>query len=108
MGFFNFSNSTQQQISNDVDSANRIIRNIINLVDPLPLPLPYSVKVQVINMMPPYEPIIRRINSNVSQLSDRRMMKTQVVGVSGESMSINTWLLMSSRFFNQLSADLES
>lgn len=108
MGFFNFSNSTQQQISNDVDSANRIIRDIINIVDPIPLPLPYRVKVQVSNMMPAVEPIIMRINRNVSQLSDRQMMNTKVVGVSGENMSINTWLLMFSRFFSQLSADLES
>lgn len=108
MGFFNFSNSTQQQISNDVDSANRIIRGIINKVDPLPLPLPYRVKVEVIDMMPSVEPIIDRIKRNVSQLSDRQMMNTKVVGVNGESMSINNWLLMFSMFFNQLSVDLES
>lgn len=108
MGFFNFSNSTQQQISNDVDSANRIIRSVINVVDPIPLPLPYSVKIRVSEMISPVEPIINRINRNVNQLSDRQMMNTKVVGVNGESMSINNWLLMFSMFFNQLSVDLES
>ena len=108
MGFFNFSNATQQQISNDVDSANRIIRSIINIVDPIPLPLPYIVKSKVIKMMPPVEPIIERINRNVSQLSDKQMMNTKVVDIHGESMSINNWLFIFSRFFNQLSVDLES
>lgn len=108
MGFFNFSNNDQQEIKHDVEQVNKVVRNIIRLLDPLSPPFTDSIIQQVEGMLQGINPQINRINRNVSQLSDRRMMNTKVVAIDGEVVTINMWLFILGNFMNRLANELEA
>lgn len=106
MGLFNFSSSTQNQISSDAAVINRTMREIIQMLDSNPLT--YSVKSTAANKLSYIETESRRIMNNINSLSHSQQLKTKIPWMNGETMNAQQWLLMFSMMMNEVAQALES
>lgn len=106
MGFFNFSNSTQNQISSDAAVINRTMREIIQMLDSNYLS--HSVKVSASNKLSYIETESRRIMNNISSLSHSQQLNTKIPWMNGEMMNAQQWLMMFSMMMDEVAQALES
>jgi|LSQX01.2.fsa_nt_gb hypothetical protein len=106
MGLFNFSSSTQNQISSDAATINRTMREIIQLLDSDYIS--NSVKINASNKLSYIETESRRIMNNINSLSHSQQLNTKIPWMNGETMNAQQWLLMFSMMMNEVAQALES
>lgn len=106
MGLFNFSNSTQNQISSDAATINRTMREIIQMLDSNPLT--NSVKTTATYKLSCIETESLRIMNNINSLSHSQQLNTKIPWMNGEIMNAQQWLLLYTMMLNDVAQTLDS
>lgn len=102
-----FSDDAKKQVASDVEFINKIIREVIEIADPFPLPLPTDIKDKITSMLTGITPKIIRISNQIDHLSDEQMAEITVPGMNGEPINIEEWLKLFGMLLNQIAEDIE-
>lgn len=97
----------KKQIARDVEFVNKIMREVIEIVDPFPLSLPTDIKDKITSMLTGITPKIIRISNQIDHLSDEQMAEITVPGMNGEPINIEEWLKLFGMLLNQIAEDIE-
>lgn len=102
-----FPDDTKKQVASDVEFINKIAREVIETMDPFPLPLPIDIKDKITRMLTGITPKIIRISNQIDHLSDEQMAEITVPGMNGEPINIEEWLKLFGTLLNQIAEDIE-
>jgi len=102
-----FPDDTKKQVASDVEFINKIAREVIETMDPFPLPLPIDIKDKITRMLTGITPKIIRISNQIDHLSDEQMAGITVPGMNGEPINIEEWLKLFGMLLNQIAEDIE-
>ena len=102
-----FSDDMKKQIARDVEFVNKIMREVMEIAAPFPLPLPTDIKDKITSMLTGITPKIIRISNQIDHLSDKQMAEIAVPGMNGEPINIEEWLKLFGMLLNQIAEDIE-
>ncbi len=102
-----FSDDMKKQIARDVEFVNKIMREVMEIAAPFPLPLPTDIKDKITSMLTGITPKIIRISNQIDHLSDEQMAEIAVPGMNGEPINIEEWLKLFGMLLNQIAEDIE-
>lgn len=108
MKLFIFFNSKQNQIASDAECVNDLIRNSIQIINMVPHPWSSEIKIQMTQILTDIELLVIKINTSITQLSDKKLKRTRVLSLDGKPITISQWIYFLNLFINEINQHLES